>query len=706
MIKKVIQSEAKNPVSQTGFISLWILPLIRSIRMILKNVNSIHTKPFVFNSIGNQISYCTPKLYSSFFSALIVITFTPFNLLSQQPDTLSKTTDEINVSADKPVSSPAMKYNSLVNIDTETIERKAPLQVNEILEQIPGLHIKNYGGLGGLKTISLRGTSSRQSLVLLNGMKLNSSQNGSLDLSSLPVILIESIEVMKGGGSSLFGSSAMGGAVNIQSGNITDNFLLLNISAASFRQYYFGIKKGWDSDNYSTGILAEYVNGKGNYPFIINEYGKETELIRKNGDFSNLSLGSTFNYKNTGTSINALLLFRDSKRGVPGAVIPGNAILSDSRMTEQEVLFNTNIKNDIGNGVWSELSALTRLNEMQYCDPSQLQYDPVTGLDNLFTNREVLIKPGLYYIGDSFRIDLNLEGSYSDLRGDMLQENTGNMVSRRSFAIASGFENYFIDDSAQALSFQTSVRFDAVSDAGNAFSPTAGLIYSWKTIPVNFRAAFSGSFRAPSFNEMYYLNFGNDDLKPEKSNSFNFGVDIVPFEFIQISSDAFLITTKDRIISIPISPIQWSSKNLGETRSIGFEVSSSIDIMDMLNINLSYTRQEATNETDGDRDKGKILVYTPQELLAIRPEFNVFDITIIGEINYTGFTYFQTDNSINSLIHSYTLVNISVNYDFQLLGMNTSLKLLADNIFNKQYSVIANYPMPGRLFRLAMGFKI
>ena len=125
------------------------------------------------------------------------------------------TSDAIVVTATRGKSLISEVPASVDVVGLETIELVAPQNMAEVLDNIQGVFIKDYGGIGGIKSISLRGSSAEQVLVLMDGQRLNNAQNGQVDFGTLSTEGIEKIEIIRGGSSALYGADAVGGVVNI-----------------------------------------------------------------------------------------------------------------------------------------------------------------------------------------------------------------------------------------------------------------------------------------------------------------------------------------------------------------------------------------------------------------------------------------------------------------------------------------------------------
>ena len=137
-------------------------------------------------------------------------------------DSVLKKFPDVIVTSDREPENKTLKYFSVSFIDNKQFQMINPAQISEILSLATGIYIRNYGGLGGMKTISLLGGTPSQTNIMLDGIPLNSIQNGMLDLSVVPSSLINSIEVSRGGASALFGGNSITGSVNLKTINNSD----------------------------------------------------------------------------------------------------------------------------------------------------------------------------------------------------------------------------------------------------------------------------------------------------------------------------------------------------------------------------------------------------------------------------------------------------------------------------------------------------
>jgi outer membrane cobalamin receptor len=259
---------------------------------------------------------------------------------------------------------------------------------------------------------------------------------------------------------------------------------------------------------------------------------------------------------------------------------------------------------------------------------------------------------------------------------------------------------------SQELNYNAAMRYDYIEDM-SAVSPMLGVSYDIEAISLETKFSYSYNFRPPSFNEMYYMNFGNMDLKPERSNSYNLGFAFTPFENISIESNLFFINTKDQIVAVPKSPITWSAQNLGRVETKGVEFNTTFIPFEWVKLDLAYTLQSAIDKTqDGvSYNFNKQLVYSPEEMLNMLLAFEKFNTLLTLEGEYISHRFTTAENTTDNMLGRYFLANVGLKYTYEI-GKNTiSIRFDLKNLFdNKEYQIIKNYPMPGRYWNLKISY--
>lgn len=638
--------------------------------------------------------------FASFFSAdLLAAEHTS----TKQADTTEYQTPEVQVTADRIQTSPITKFSSSYYLDNKQVQSIGAMQANELLSKSPGIYIKNYGGAGGLKSLSIRGTNSSQNLIMIDGIALNSSQNAMYDISLLPTSFINSMEVVRGGASDTYGANALGGVVNfITEANPKSNQFSANFSTASYDEYKLSADYAFKSNSFYSIIGGEYYNSKGNYEFEFNQNGETVTLNRDNAAFENialnLSIGSDV-FDNWKLSFKSIM--SKTNRGVPGAVVQNRVESLFATIDEANVMNIISLSNIFAENHSLKFTLLGKFSQQHYIDDAPNSFDKLN--NTMFINREVRAIAKYNYSVENFNYQLNSEYNFAELRGDMLDFAIGDYVKRTNFSLNSLADKAVELDSANRISFSPSARLDVFSDNSPFVSYGLGLLYSNSDLLTEVKLRASQNFRMPSFNELYYYNYGTANLKPEESASYSISISKSLFDMMKIEIGGFYINTDNQIISVPKNTISWSAKNIGKVITQGMElmISGSLFTED-ISYNLAYTRQTVKDKSTKAMSYDKLIVYSPQEILNISLNYRIAQFDIMTNCEYTSHRFSMTDNSYGSMLSNYLLFNAGISYSTELYEIKTKFRIDCQNITDKQYQVIMNYPMPGRIFRASI----
>ncbi len=647
-----------------------------------------------------------------------MLLFIPLSLsAAQKQDSSVKTFPPVKVMAGRLYSNPSMKFLPVTLIDKSDIDDAAAVQLTDVLSRVPGLTIKDYGGIGGLKTISIRGTSANQTLVMIDGMRLSSSQSGVFDFGTFPLSSVSGIEVARGGASALFGGNAIGGVINIITSVEQDYTMRLNSGFGSFADRKLDLTATGKIFGAPVSAQLNYLYTKGDYPFEFVEFGKKITAKRDNGEFTNLSATLAGIIPDEDWNLKYRAMYRNSDRGIPGAALQGHIESPNAALGEQESILLLSGSRQLDSASQVSIGTLLRINSFRYVDPDALGFGS-RGIDSYFLNSDMQLTAKYSSIFSDFtfgditfgdiKYEIGFEGSFADLRGDMLQPETGDYVYRSSASVFGRAETGGIDISIGRAAFNFGARADYLSDmTSSATSPLAGFILLIDDLPLKISTQYSYNFRPPSFNEMYYLNYGSADLVPERSHSVNIGAEYYPLANMTLGGELFMINTTNQIVSVPKSPVAWTAENIGNVLTQGIECSASIRLFgDMLNLELAYTRQIALDKSDGSLTYNKQVPYIPQEVLFLTSAVKYKNALSGVSIQYSSYRYALFANNYSSMLPRFMLIDVFLSYRFNFIGNRLVLRLNADNIFEEKYELVKKYPMPGISFRAGLSLQI
>ena len=598
-------------------------------------------------------------------------------------------TDDVFVTATR---TPILKNNVIADVTTissEDIERAGSSSLPELLQRQPGIEISNLGGAGKVSTLSIRGSSSTHSIVLIDGMRVGAATSGFSAIEHIPLSQIEKIEILRGPASSLYGQDAIGGVIQIFTKKGVDGFKpYVGIGYGSYNTSNFqsGIRGGNNQTTYAINFAA--MNTDGFSAFIPNPNKTIANAANLDRDeYKNYSLSSFLNHKiNQDYEIDLQYFLSKGKNKFDQQFANFAPFVDFKNETKQES-YAVNLKGQINNAWQSSIkigqSTDKYLDKQKFNLISNLQDSSLVDLykttQNQFAwqNNIKLNKGSLTLLYDFLQQKIKT----TDLYEKTQRTNHGLMVGYSLIEVRHNF--------------QTNIRKDFNSAYDDAITGNIGYAYS---INSNWTIAssYGTAFVSPSFNFLYSLAddfaLGNPNLKPEKSKNieasirYKDGDGSLNLTIFQNRINDFIIYT------IPDDPgLRTSTQNLNKAEIQGLTFSGD-QFFGHFQIKGSATGQSAKNE---DTDK-----YLPRRA------------SLIGNINlnyYIGFWNIgieetfsnkRFDDKENTVkLSGYALTNIVADYK---INDKLKLNLRLNNVFDKDYSLAAEgtsgfkYQTPGR----------
>lgn len=550
----------------------------------------------------------------------------------------------------------------MVVITRSEIEKKGVPFVTDLLRLQPDLQVVQNGGPGTNATLLMRGGGGNQVLVMVDGIKFNSPATGSADLSGLLTTDIERIEVIKGPQSTLYGSEAMAGVVNI-----------ITKKGAGKLKADLSVEGG----SFATVKTAGSVSGgteRTNYRLSATWFDTDGIPIAKNGSVPN---------GNTNTSISARLGANPTDR----SAIELNLRYGTDKTQLDNYEFGVgpvDTLNYVQNRENYLLAATGKIfpwkNYEQSLTLSFLRddlnsTDPVTAYNNFRTRSttELLdwqhtleLQPLTVTGGFAYRYEsVNNVGSFD--------KSVDNKAGYLNAKLA------LLDD---ALILNAGLRYDNHATFGDAITYRTGVLYYLKPLGIRFKANLGSGFRAPSLNELYYPYYGNLDLKAEKSTGYDVGLEKELFDKKLVLGATWFSQRYRNLIQTNFAT--YSADNIGNAQTDGVEVTVSAQPLENLRVSAAYTWLDAVN-----KDTGAFLPLRPRNKFTSSLVYTIAKLTVIGEYQYVSKRY---DSSLQRDISSYSIVNLKGSY---VLHKNLALFVRIDNLLDKSYEEVAGYGTPG-----------
>ena len=611
-----------------------------------------------------------------------------------------------------PVVVSATKTDHLLSQVTVSAEILDPLRIRksngntagEIIESTGSVFMKNYGSVAGMQMPSIRGSNSDQVLVVMDGQKINSAMGGGVDMNNFPVEVLEKIEVIRGGNSALWGSDAIGGVIHPFSKNsIIPNDLSygINSTIGSFGTqglHIYGMQ--------NVGLLSYFISynrmkSKGDFEYKLPDSGK-TER-RQNNDFSsdNFFLKTRFDF-NAKTKLQLIFQSQKNKRGVAGSTSWGTP---DSRRNENRKLFSAFFENHLKNNFHFQHQFYWQSFDNQYIDPSSWP-----AADDLHENRTIG-----YNVQGNWRIHPSIVATAeAEIRQDQLTSTQFPPKRRSTQSILFLSE---ISHGIRIFGLETrwkwvpSLRWDSYSDIDSHTCPKIGaLISSGNKTNISLRSNFGESYRVPSFSDLYWpeddFTVGNPDLRPETSTNFDVGV---IFGYTSDFSTRIEMTYyqndfENLILWQPNTSWKYAPVNLGKATIKGLENAFVLHLpRDVVSIKIAYTSMKAIDETENSDNKGKRLIYRPDQKIDLTVGFNLGPCMANMNYRYVGKRF--SDAANKNVLDDYFLLNGNLSVKISLKNMTINAKIQMMNVLNESITVLEGYPLPGREYRFTIGLE-
>ncbi len=629
---------------------------------------------------------------------------------TELPDTVylyskNLVTKEITVSAQLNNTSEITTKIDITNKNKSTFTN-----IGDLIKAETDLFIKDYGGVTGVKSISMRGLSSENTVVLFNEARINDMKTGMFDFSLISPLAINNIEIFKNN-SSETGYISSGGIVKLFSGfdNLENRFLVgIKGSTDFYRSVFFNVKQTFNSFSFSVNFERSYSSNNYKYKFLNNE------LRRKNAFLSKSFISCDLEYRTNKNITNFYVHYNSLKNGIPGFVVTNNT-QSSFASNQSKMYFLVLNNNFVINSNWSLLSNISyNYQNLLLNDPLKQIFSNKTSQNSILKETSGFIKGRYSY--ESLILLLGYEFNYSNLINELPTENNItlniNRFSNRFFVnIAYSFTTIpYISDFniSAAISYDNYNEKLIEKNNDDLFSYRIGILLKPNFASnFTFLAGFSKSLRSPSFNEQFYSSLYNlKFLNKEYYEGYDFTLDYgnTPQNNFRFSLTYYNLISKDKIVWIPSRQALQTPKNYGHIRYKGIEFNAGLFLFkELINVNLFYNYNLALSKSKmfvGDYSYNKQLVYVPKERINLNTTINFSYLTLTIYNAFVSERFYSSDNDPKNRLKPYYVCDASLSYTFNSFNLKNTVTLSVFNIFNKEYFVIQSYPMPLRNYSI------
>lgn len=621
------------------------------------------------------------------------------------------TTGQVYIEGKAPLNS-ASEMSETIELDNSSKSRYSnPV---EILKYHSTLTVKDYGGDVGMKTVSSRGMSSENTVILFNEARVNDLRTGSFDFSMLDVFLIDKIEYIKNNGSNSYLTS--GGTVKIYSGNLNNESsatMGAMFNSNQTQNYFASVKSVTSNFSYSVNFSRSFSPNKYSYNF------EGQNLERSNAHYSKTFFSGYIKWSTDNLVIKFYTHYSHLLNGLPGFVVTNNYNSSKASTLTNAFLNIANLHYSLSKKLFFN-STLSYHNQfLQMNDPeNQLLLDR-NSQSSTFQDLSALNK--FTYKGDvseyTFGYDFNyahvdslsayISGLYNSNNAKRIEHNFS--ASGNYLVTAMGFDKIILSG---GLNYQI-INEDILSVNNYKYlSYRIGAVFTHPYLhATDFIFSYSDNYRHPTFNERYYSSlYGNTDLKGEKYRSFNAGLN-TKYELFgkgKIGITYFSIWGDNKIIWTPTRLALQIPSNIKKVRSQGIEFNINHSFWEkLLDLEFMYTFTDVRNKSavsPDDNSYNKQLIYTPQHKWNLNGILNISDFSLAVNTTFVSERFYTSDNNPRNSLPQYFLLDLSLSYKFSINSFENRITINIYNILDEDYFIIQSYPMP--LKTLSINYQV
>jgi outer membrane receptor protein involved in Fe transport len=655
-----------------------------------------------------------------FYLVVVICWLMAFPTLSQKEKEKEETQlQEINVIATK-----LNKYfvdSSQVYISRHEIEALQPDDLGELLKKLPGVNVKSYGGLGGFKTVSIRGLSGQHTSFVVDGFSQTNAQTGQINMGQIQLDNIESVVVQRGGASELIVpaiAQLSGNAIvleTFQSKTPTIPFqqkLMAKFGAFGQNDYNYIGKTG--SKKLFGGVYFKYRNTHGEYPFKYMNYKTQLTGVRKNNDYTDINGGFNLSYQPVDNhKLNFHIQYLESKQGVPGAVVLYND-LAKQRLNTTNLQIKTDYVGKVKSVGYRFYYSFMN-DSLNYKDPDYL--NAAGELIASYRNKahDFGVSVGLP-LGKYFKLNAGAQEIISHLHS--IESLT---ASPQRFHFLSFVKSTFNSNKWSAVAQVGVQQVNEINRNGDrARNRTRINPY----VDVRFRvhknisliAYYRNSFRMPNFSELYYNNIGNNDLKPEDAQQVNLTTAFTILDrnriYLGIQASGYYHQIDNMILAIPTKNLfVWSIQNIGKNEIRGGDAILSFSWAFgkhwTTQFTANYTFQQSLDMSDKNSPTyGNQIAYAPKHILNGDVSLQWKGIGVRYSNFYSSARYALNENISANRIEGFLISDFTFFSRFQIDKHNSvRLQFTLKNITDQSYAYVKSFIMPGRHFLFTFAYE-
>lgn len=612
----------------------------------------------------------------------------------------------------------------------EQLEKLSAHSVADALRYFSGIQLKDYGGVGGIKTVNIRSMGTHHLGISYDGIELGNAQNGQIDLGQFSLDNVEEITLFNGQKSALLQPASdfgHAGAVYIRTRAPRfeeDKNYNLQFKAKYGSSDMLRLSALWEqklSAKVSSSVSAEVLTASGKYKFRYSRKHQDgtiaydTTAIRQNGDiWAVRAEGNLHGMLDDGFWKFKVYTYH-SERGIPGAIV-NNVWRRGERQGDHNFFTQGRWQQQLSEKLTTQAVAKYAYYHTHYVnrDTTQLM------VDNTYKQQELYFSTSNVYDflpwwSASLCYDFKWNKLDSDMRQFVEPQRYSNYLS---LATAVNTDRFKMQGSVLMTAVKDHTRKAVSPKSVSEYTPAVFVNYTpFETGDLSIRAYAKKSFRMPTFNDLYYTDLGNALLKPESALQYNVGLSFDHqwrglVRFFHIQTDAYYNSVHDKIVAYPKGQqFRWTMLNLGKVHIKGIDVEAELTLVPTSDLlvtgRVQYTYQDARDVTDPNdsyyRDQIPYIPWHSGSAI-LNVQYKGWDLNY--SFIYAGERYNQQENIKYNYMQPWYTSDVSLSRQFQVKSLKCKVMLEVNNLFSQDYDVILNYPMPKRNYGITMEVKI
>ena len=658
------------------------------------------------------------------------------------------------------VSKPAMReVVPSQKLNGEMLEKLNTHSVADALRYFSGIQLKDYGGVGGIKTVNIRSMGTHHLGISYDGVALGNAQNGQIDLGQFSLDNVEEITLYNGQKSAIFQpASDFGNAGSIYIRTKEPEFR--RYGGTGVRRYEnthlrFRVQYGssdmlrlsalWEqklSETVSSSVSAGFLTASGKYKFRYERRypdgttAWDTTAVRQNGDIHAERIEANLYGRLWQGSWQLKGYLYNSARGIPGAIV-NNVWRRGERQQDLNTFFQAAYDKSIGNKFATRWLAKYAYYNTHYVNRDSTQL-PV---DNRYKQQEFYFSTAnVLELLPNWSASLSYDFKWNKLNADIWNFAYPTRISNLvSLATAIDYKHLkaqgsllatFINDRYRRYGGTGARGYENSSAAANSsfFTLHSSLqkltpavfvnVYPFRGTFFSLRAYVKQSFRMPTFNDLYYTDMGNANLVPERATQYDVGFALNKHftqgivRHAEMHFDAYYNTVHDKIVAYPKGQqFRWTMLNLGKVHIKGIDVEAEADFKigkDLVaTARAQYTYQDARDVTDpADSYYNDQIPYIPWHSGSAIVGLSYKNWDLNYSFIYAGERYDEQENILYNHMEPWYTSDLSLRYQFVVYSLKFIAQAEVNNVLDQDYEVIVNYPMPGRNYTLSLTVEI